>query len=57
MNRLRILVLRTLNKEDHQEGYDRRTGVYYKLPGVREVKQWTGKAPDNNHRQRENERH
>jgi hypothetical protein len=24
------------------EGYDRRTGVYYKLPGVREVKQWTG---------------
>jgi hypothetical protein len=57
VNRLRILVLRALNKKDHQESYYRRAGVYHKLPGVREAEQWPGQSADDNHRQRENERH
>ena len=57
MNCLRVLVLRTLNEKDHQEGYYRRAGINYKLPGVREVKQWACQSPNNNHRQSENERH
>ena len=57
VNRLRVLVLRTLNEKNHQEGYYRRAGVYYQLPGVREVKQWPGNSPDNDHRQSEDERH
>ena len=57
MNRLRVLILRALNQKDHQEGYYRRAGVNYKLPGVRVVKQWPGNSPDDNRRQRENERH
>ena len=57
VNRMRILVLRTLNKKDHQERYDRRTGVYYKLPRVRKMKQWPRYSPDNDHRQGKDERH
>jgi len=57
VNRMRILVLRALNKKDHQEGYDRRAGVYDKLPGVREAKQRPGNSPNNDHRQSEDERH
>ena len=43
VNGERVFILRTLDQENHQEGDDRRAGVDYQLPGVRELKYRPGK--------------
>jgi hypothetical protein len=42
LNRRRILVLRALDEEDHQECHDGGAGADHQLPGVREAKERPG---------------
>jgi len=46
MHRLRIPVLRALDKKHHEKSDDRRPSVDDELPGVREVKEGSGRQPD-----------
>src|ERR1041385_5603680 len=48
MNRLCIPVLGVLNNKDHQERYDRGAGINDELPGVGEMEERPGRAPDCN---------
>src|SRR4029450_12985789 len=50
VNRLGILVLRSLNQEDHEERDDRRPGVDDELPGIGEVEPRSAGRPHENHR-------
>ena len=47
-----VVVLRVLNKKDHEESYDRRAGIDDELPGVAVVKDRATYAPHQDHRDR-----
>ena len=51
----RVLVLRALDQEHHQERDDRRAGVDDELPGVREMKDRTEDRPDDDDPERKRE--
>jgi hypothetical protein len=48
MDRFRVPVLRVLNEKHHQKCNDRCPGIDDQLPGVRIMKNRTGKAPHDN---------
>jgi len=56
MNGLRVSVLRRLNDEDHQKGHHGRAGVDDKLPRVAEMKDRTRDYPEDDDRDRCEER-
>ena len=47
-----VVVLRVLNKKDHEEGYNRCAGIDDELPGVAVVKDRATYAPHQDHRDR-----
>ena len=51
----RVLVLRPLDEEHHQERDDRGAGVDHQLPGVTELEQRPGDRPHRDYQQRKAE--
>jgi hypothetical protein len=46
LNSFCVTILGVLNQKNHQEGDDGRSGIDNKLPGIAEVKDWSGYDPN-----------
>jgi len=55
VNGASVAILCVLNEEDHQESDDRSGRVHDELPGVRIMKVWATRAPQNDHKRSKRE--